>query len=217
MKFVISFIFIALMFCNCTRAPEGQKTETTAAVAVPEPAVVAETYTVNTTTSLVEWEGTEPGDEGHRGTLRIANGALQVNDSILTGGTFVLDMNSITVTDLSGNGKKKLETHLKTGDFFETEKFPTGKFEITKVEVLTGNADATHNISGNLMLRDSTKNVTFPAKVSIADGKLTATTPAFTIDRTQWGVVYRSGIIGTLKDKLINDQIGLVIKLDASK
>jgi polyisoprenoid-binding protein YceI len=85
------------------------------------------------------------------------------------------------------------------------------------VQAVSGNPEVTHNISGNLTLRDSTKQVTLPAKVMLDGSRLVATTPPFTIDRTQWGVVYRSGLVGTLKDKLINDQIGLAIQLEASK
>ena len=39
------------------------------------------------------------------------------------------------------------------------------------------------------------------------------TTPEFTINRTEWGVNYNSGILGTVKDKLIADDVKLSITL----
>jgi polyisoprenoid-binding protein YceI len=125
-------------------------------------------------------------------------------------------MNSIANSDLTAeNGKEKLEGHLKTGDFFETEKYPTGKFEITSVSAASGVEDATHLIEGNLTMKGVTKSVKLPAHVAITDSKITAVTPAFTINRTEWGITFKSGIIGTVKDKSINDEIGLVISLAA--
>ncbi len=52
-------------------------------------------------------------------------------------------MNSLTSVDLKDDAEQlsKLNGHLKSGDFFETEKFPTSSYEITKVtpsaEVIT--------------------------------------------------------------------------------
>lgn len=212
------FSSVLFLFAACTNAPEGQKVEAEQAEAVTQaPATPGTVYAVNTASSGIEWQGTEPSGDGHSGVLSIQQGNLELKDDQIAGGMFVLDMNSISVGDLTGGKKEKLESHLKDGDFFETNRFPTGKFEITAVEAVGGNPEVTHNITGNLMLRDSTKSITIPAQVSVANGVLTAVTPKFTIDRTQWGVVYRSGLIGTLKDKLIDDQIGLKIKLEARK
>lgn len=208
-------LIIAGIGLNCSRSPQGQQVSAEKAQEVTPTAAEGREYLIDTTASLINWEGTEPGDEGHKGTLRLQDGTLQVQDSMLVGGKFTLNMNSISVSDLSGARKAKLESHLKDGDFFETNRFPQGSFEITKVTPLVGIPAANHEISGNLTLRDSTKNVTFPANVSWQGATLVATTPPFTIDRTQWGVVYRSGIIGTLKNKLINDQVGLTIQLTA--
>jgi polyisoprenoid-binding protein YceI len=218
MKYGFLAPIMALMMISCSQAPEGQAVQAEAA-AQPQiaEAPTAETYVVNLAASRIDWQATEPGDEGHTGNLKLQSGELKVADGAIVGGAFVLDMNSIAVTDLTGNRKAKLESHLKDGDFFETNTYPTGRFEITSVQAVSGNPEVTHNISGNLTLRDSTKQVTLPAKVMLDGSRLVATTPPFTIDRTQWGVVYRSGLVGTLKDKLINDQIGLAIQLEASK
>jgi len=38
-----------------------------------------------------------------------------------------MDMSTITVTDLSGESKGKLEGHLKSEDFFGIAKYPKGR------------------------------------------------------------------------------------------
>jgi len=78
-------------------------------------------------------------------------------------------MNSINATDLSGEYQGKLNGHLKNGDFFEVEKFPTASFKITSVKK---NSDKVYNklVTGNLTVKGKTSPVSFPAKVSYANG-----------------------------------------------
>jgi polyisoprenoid-binding protein YceI len=202
---------MALGMVACSSSPEGEKVTAGDKQEVKEVKAAAKTITVNAATSLVTWVGTKPAGE-HKGELKVKSGSLQLLDGNLVGGSFVLDMASINVTDLEGEEKGKLEGHLKMGDFFEVEKFPEGKFEIVNIAPLAGQENATHTIGGNLTLRDSTKFVELPAKITIAEGKLTAVTPQFTIDRTKWGIVYKSSKLG---EAAINDNMGIAIKLEA--
>jgi polyisoprenoid-binding protein YceI len=177
----------------------------------------ASVYKVNTTTSNVTWAGSKLGGK-HTGTVKLSAGELKMDKGNITAGSFDLDMTTIEVTDLAaGKGKESLEGHLKAGDFFEVEKFPKGKFVITKVEPVTGQAGITHNITGNLTLRDKTNPVTFGATVAADKKTVTASTTTFKINRTTWGITFHSGISGVVKDKLIYDDIELTIKLNAAK
>ena len=69
---------------------------------------------------------------------------------------------------------------------------------------------------GNLTLKGITKSVTIPATVNMTENKLMASTPQFTIDRTEWNVMYGSSGLGLAKDKIINDRVGLSIELQAA-
>ena len=51
--------------------------------------------------------------------------------------------------------------------------------------------------------------------VSLGESGLNAVTPRFTIDRTQWNVMFHAGVLGTAKDEIINDLLGLQIQLVA--
>lgn len=182
------------------------------------------TYNVNSATSKVMWEGTKPTG-AHNGTVDVSQGTVSVKDGKVTGGKFKLDMNTITVLDLEGDGKTDLEGHLKglgEGDsadhFFNVNKYPTATFEITKVTGLSGNAEANSLVYGNLTMKDVTKQVSFKANIKADANGVTVETPQFTIDRTQWNIKYGSkSIFPDLKDKFINDDLGLKIVLTASK
>ncbi len=200
----------AFFMVACTSTP-GEKVEAGEKQEVQEVANTAKTLSVDTENSNINWVGTKPTGQ-HEGMMKIQSGELMLEGEQLVGGKFTMDMGSITVTDLEGEEKGKLEGHLKMGDFFEVEKYPTALFEITKVEAVEGAQNATHNITGNLTMRDQTKSVVIPAKVSYNDGQLKAETPPFKIDRTEWGIVYKSSKVG---DMAINDEMGIQINLMA--
>lgn len=219
----INALFIALsmtmLMVACADAPEGQKVEANEAVGTEtadmDATTDAITYIVDPEASEIDWVGSKPGGQ-HTGSVKLASGELMVNNEELVGGTFTLDMTTITDEDLEGEKKAKLEGHLKTGDFFEVEKFPTATFEVVSVEPATDNPDASHHITGNLAMKGTTKSVTLPATVEMTEEGLMATTPKFTINRTEWGVNFKSGILGVAKDEAIHDEIGLQITLKAA-
>src|SRR3954463_16307757 len=76
-----------------------------------------------------------------------------------------------------------LTNHLKSPDFFEVRRFPTAKFESTKIEPGTGTAQVT----GKLTMHGVTKEVSFPAVIEI-DGAGVKLKSEFVIDRTDFGM-----------------------------
>ena len=211
---LVSGIFMACQNSagNADAAKTGDATEEAAA---PTDAAVA--YTVDTEASVVKWEGYKPGKYGHNGTMKLRDGSIGVKDGQVESGSFTIDVSSLESTDLVDNPDKKmkLEGHLKSGDFFEVEKYPNGKFAMTGIAPLEGNADANYTVTGNLILKDITKAIEIPANITVADGSVSITTPEFTINRTEWGVTYGSGVIGTIKDQMIADDVKLKIELVA--
>jgi polyisoprenoid-binding protein YceI len=223
MKIAPKFFALMLLFVvgfACNSADKGEKIEATDATEeVAEATAAATDYDVNTATSMISWKGYKTFDIGdeHTGMLKLTDGTLSVEDGNIVAGSFTIDMNSIENEDLKGTeGEAKLVGHLKSDDFFAVEEFPEAKFEITSVEAVSGNANATHNITGNLTMRDQTKQISFPANVSVSGDQLTATVSEFTIDRTQWNVMYgNEGIVDLAKDKVISNDLTLKIVLNA--
>jgi polyisoprenoid-binding protein YceI len=175
---------------------------------------------INLEESRVNWTGKKPGGE-HFGYLKLSGGEIILDHNEIKSGSFTFNMNTITDTDLADESNKtKLIGHLKSADFFDVQKYPSAKFVIIKVTRLPasrtnkGEIKSTHNIEGNLTLKDITRKINFDASVNILKGKLTATSLPFTIDRTQWGVNYKSkSIVAGLKDQFIFDDITLTIDL----
>lgn len=211
----------ALLFTTSCKKAAGDAAEVAEAAKVA--VSTGKTLAVNIGSSIVNWEGAKPTGT-HTGTIALSSGEITVDGNMIEGGSFVLDMNSITCTDLEGDMKAGLESHLKgtaegkEDHFFNVAKYPTGTFEITKVTKVDGDEEATHLIYGNLTIKGVTKEVGFKALVGIGKDRIEVTTPPFTIDRTQWGVNYNSKtVFEGLGDKFVNDEIGLTIKLSAGK
>jgi polyisoprenoid-binding protein YceI len=200
----------AFLLVACGSTP-GEKVETGEEQEVQEVAATAATLSVDTDNSMINWVGSKPGGQ-HEGNMKIQGGQLMLEGETLVGGKFTMDMSSINVTDLEGEKKGELEGHLKTGDFFEVEQYPTSTFEITNVEAVEGEENVSHHITGNLTMKEQTKSVKIPAMVSYNNGVLKATTPNFKIDRTEWGIVYKSSKVG---DMMINDEMSIKIDLTA--
>lgn len=210
------FLAISLLF-SCSSKPKGEAAKTGEAKGAAAAPASAATYAVDIAQSDVTWAGSKPNGT-HTGKIKLSSGTLSVADGKLVSGEFTLDMNSLENTDMeAGDGKEKLEGHLKNADFFDVEKYQTSKFVITNVSALDGKPGVTHSITGNLTMKDITKSITFDANVAILTNSVSAVAPSFTINRTEWGINYKSGIIGTIKDKAINDDVALNINLRATK
>ena len=214
---IFTLLLAVSLFTSCKNTPKGEKVEAKDAMEENAASTAATSFTVDTKTSKVMWTGSKPTGQ-HMGTIALSNGTIAVTNGNISGGEFTIDFTTLVNTDMKpGEGKEDLEGHLKTGDFFEVEKFPTGTFKVTSVDAVSGNAEITHNITGNLTMKGITKSVTIPTNVAMMGDKISAQSTAFTIDRTQWGITFHSGALGTAKDKIINDQVGLVITLVANK
>ncbi|WP_046368658.1 YceI family protein [Flavihumibacter petaseus] len=211
-KAFIAAAALAVFAVACNNGATSEQAATTEKQTAAE--ATGQNFNIDTTASLVEWAGTKPIGT-HTGTFHLSTGNFSVENGQLKAGSFTIDINSLNNLDMkAGEGKEKLEGHLKSADFFDATKYPTAKFEITSVEPLANDSAATHQISGNLTLKDSTKNVTFPAKVVVAENGVKATAK-FSIDRTQWGLFY--GNDKSLGDKFIRPEVDITLNIAANK
>ena len=184
--------------------------------AAPVAEATGKTYNVSTANSVINWKGSKIAGS-HTGTFKLSNGTLNVEGNKITGGEFTIDIKSIKNTDMAaGEGKEDLEGHLLAADFFDAAKYPTAKFEITKVTSLAGQAEANALVYGNLTLKEVTKEIGFKAQTKISESGVSISTPTFKINRTDFGMKYGSAsFFDNLKDKAINDEVELSISLTA--
>jgi polyisoprenoid-binding protein YceI len=218
MKFLGAGILAAIAFTACSDAPKGDKAIITDQQQTA--AVTGQTFSVDTAASKIRFNGNGVG-KNHAGTFRLSSGTVALADNQLTGGQFNINIGSMDMEEKGDMFQTKLKGHLLSGDFFDAEKFGVAKFEITKVDPYTANgtdtsivSGANFSISGNLTLKDVTKNITFPAKVDL-DGNTLKAKGNFDIDRRQWNMNY--GNDKTLGDKFISETVNIELDLEAKK
>ncbi|MES2621775.1 MAG: YceI family protein [Bacteroidota bacterium] len=226
--FLAVILFSAIFNTACKNSPESDEAVTTAPKEVADES--GQTFVIQNSESAIEWIGTKVSGY-HEGKVPIKSGRLTVKAGGIASGNFVLDLANITVTGpkaskTEANGK--LEGHLKSGDFFDVEKFPEGSFEITSVKPYTEAvteaddprqeaiskykvANPTHKVSGNLTLKGITKNIEFSAKITLS-GNSAEAIAKFNIDRTQWDIVYPGK-----PDDLIRNEVHLGIMIKATR
>jgi polyisoprenoid-binding protein YceI len=198
------------------------------------------TLEIDTESSKIDWRGYKPTGQ-HFGYIPVAEGQVTVEGEVLKGARFVFDITGLKIQDMEETEESypKLWGHLQSSDFFDAANFPQAVFELTSVEPYaiasiedkkefetanTPKSDSeiaaenpTHWISGNLTMRGTTKNIKFPAYVSIADGSVTAKA-GFNIDRTAWGLAYgdESNAVDKAKDQFIYNTVSVGFDIKAN-
>ncbi len=190
-------------------------------------------YDVNTEASSITWEGTGVGKK-HMGTIPVS-GTFAITQGVfaITKDTPVLtfDLARITSTDPSGSNEQLL-AHLKSPDFFDVATYPTASLQITSItprtEYITNKENALADtayptdpnnaaFTGELTMRGSTVPVSGIAMFS-AEDTMVHFTGNLSIDRTQWGINFRSGsVVKDLGDKLIEDEVMINFDIVAKK
>lgn len=201
---------------SCDQAPKGDEAVITDQELAKEG--VGETYIVDTVRSWIRFTGHGVG-KNHPGTFKLSYGKVMATNDAVTGGTFVMNIASMNMEQEGEMIETKLRPHLLSGDFFDAEAFGTSQFEITKIEPYKEKdgekslvEGANFYISGNLQIKNVTKNITFPARVDL-DGNRLEARANFDIDRRQWQMNY--GNDKTLGDKFISETVNIELHLVA--
>lgn len=207
------------ILASCNNAPKGD--EATVDAEQEAAAKRGQTLAVDVNQSEVTWIGTKPVG-AHYGTFKLTSGEIAVEENMVTGGEFVIDINSMVITDQDADSyRENLRGHLVSEDFFKAEEHPTATFTITKVAPITDQLKATSKVenanyvvSGNLTLRDTTNNITFPAYINV-NGDMVEAKANFDINRTWWKMHY--GNDSSLGDKFIRPEVNVGLNLMAKK
>lgn len=185
----------------------------------PATGVYGKILTLDPQNSKMEWKGYKifkSESTSHFGTIKFVSGEIIIQGDNIIGGKFLADMNSLNSVDLQDDPeqKNKLETHLKSDDFFSVKKFPTATFEITKTEE-NKTGDYNTVLEGNLTIKGTTKPVKFNANVSTDGNNATIATEPTDINREDFGVKFQT----PLGDGMIQNEITLqaIIKASAKK
>jgi hypothetical protein len=191
-------------------AHRGGDARTARVGGVVAPASPSDSLPADLRRSVVRWTGTKFRGRGrHEGTVPLAAGALALCGARVCGGHFVLDMRRLAVTDIPPHetvARARLTRHLRSADFFWTERHPTATFVLDEA---TRGADGTFQVAGALTLRGVTHPLAFPATLE-TDGGARLVRARLRVDRRRWGVTYR---FDPIRNELVDDEIALVLEM----
>jgi len=136
---------------------------------------------------------------------------LFIADGNLVGGSFTIDINSLTNEDLKGKMKTNFTNHMKSGDFLEAEEYPTAQFEITNVLLGSDEDEANYTLEGNLTIKDVTKVITIPAHFNGTSLKAD-----IQINRTDYNMKWGSKnfVKNLAANRVVKDKFKLEISID---
>jgi polyisoprenoid-binding protein YceI len=169
--------------------------------------------------SYFDWRASHLGGvEPRFGKMTAQSASVLVNNGEVTNASILVDMNSLTVENFGDDVESttKLTGHLLSPDLFNTEAFPTSKFELTSIAEGTGEYNS--SITGNLTILETTKSITFNANVTVSDNEVSVVSEDFAIVRQDWGIIYHTeGDEGVPGEYVIANDIGFTINLTVSK
>ncbi len=209
--FMAMALSLGLMATSCGGG-EAPKQDETQNAQTPEAEAPAEkmTFSVDLASSSVNWEGTMMGMYSHSGTINLTEGALTTEGGKVTGGSFTVDMASMTPTDENYDPAKdqtpeKLVGHLSSPDFFDVANNPTASFEIT------GANEDNSEIMGTLTVRGKSNPAT--VKDVVFDSENGTATGSLTFNRKDFDVMFDM----PMQEMVLSNDIVLNINLVAAK
>jgi polyisoprenoid-binding protein YceI len=156
---------------------------------------------VDLSKSELAWKGTKVTGE-HYGKISLSKADLKLNKKgLIKKGELEVNMDSLTITDLTGEWAQKFLGHIKSEDFFDIKKFPTAKLVIQN--------DTGKELKGKLTIKGKTNKVTIPYSKEGKNYK-----GVLTFDRTKFDMIYGSkDFFKNLGDKVIHNKVTLDFKV----
>ena len=209
-------LIVVVMLSSCVE--NGKQVESTEAATVN---IVKTnntiTYNKIKTGSFLDWKASHLGGIDQRlGKIYYKNASILVNNGKVSNANFVIDMSKMTVDNLPDDDAKELVKHLKSSDFFDIEKYPNSKFELTKIEATQGEYNS--KVIGNLSILGLAKSIAFNANINVSENAVSIKSENFSINRADWGLTYNSeGTKGVPLDYLISNEIGFKVNITLAK
>lgn len=168
--------------------------------------IEADTLMINLEKSKIRWVATEMrGTKRRTGIISFKDGLFLSLNGEIVGGKFTVDMETMDVTDVPTDeqiARKNLLNHLKSDDFFNVVHYPISTLKLTRVQKIKNDS---LKISGNLKIREVTKNIEFYAYHK--NGKFRTN---FRFNRLDWNIAYE----GSWADKtLVDKDVELTIEI----
>jgi polyisoprenoid-binding protein YceI len=169
-------------------------------------------FNIKTAQSNIEWIGRKVTG-AHNGTIAVKSGVIIFDNGHLTKGNFAIDTRSIEILDITDpDTRGQFAAHLASDDFFNSDQYPEARYEIAHAEP---RGNGSYYIEGILTIKGISHAVNFDAQVTQVGERVTAT-GKITIDRTKFGIKFRSGnFFKDLGDTLIYNHFDLNVSINA--
>ena len=160
---------------------------------------------INLSESHIHWLGKKITGR-HEGKIDLLSGTLIMDNGLLMGGDFVVDMSSLAATDLNGTSAKKLEESLKSKEWFDVDNHPQAKLVFTSVVIQD---KGLYKITGDFTIKGITNPAAFELQVNDLEVKAKVI-----IDRALYNILHGSdSFFGNLKDKVIYNDFEINVNL----
>ncbi len=160
-------------------------------LAVPQTATT--TWNIDPVHSVAEFKVKHMMISNVKGQFTRVKGALALDETDLANSRVEASIEAASIN----TREEQRDTHLKSADFFDVEKFPTLSFKSTRVSRV---AEGELAVAGELTIHGVTRNVVFTVEGPTAPGKdpwgntrigLSATTK---INRKDFGLTYNAAL-----------------------
>lgn len=172
--------------------------------------------------------GLKFGATNHDGNLKMKSGNILLENNKITG-EVVINMLSMTNSDMPEGSGNRLVGHLKSADFFNVERFPSAKLKIEKSRIIEKLENGKYKmiIDGLITIKGNTKPISFETNVDL-DSKIKTAEGRMTFNRNDFDIQYRSEMHldnpntfwnklqttrDTAKDKVIRENIEIDFKV----
>ena len=196
---------LAAVMVGCVNPNDGkEEAKTNEEVVIDETVAPVEgkKYVIDTDSSAITFTGSKVSGS-HSGGWKKYDGVITVPEGEFTKASIVINFD---ITSMFSDDADLTDT-MKSEKMFDVAKYPTGKFVSTSIEK---KEDGNYAVSGNLSLKDKTKNITFTADVNLKDTSLTSESE-FTLNRTDFNINYDG-----LADDLIREKVLMTFYVEAA-
>lgn len=162
-------------------------------------------YLLNPGNTKVAFTGQKVGGN-HNGSFGKFTGNLHFNPGTLEQSKVDLEIDTSSLHTDSA----KLDAHLKSGDFFDVEKFPKARFKSVSLKPSEAKG-ATHTLTGTMEIKGIKKQMSFPVKITVDDNAVIAKAD-FVISRKAFKIDFDGAA-----DYLIKDDVPISLSINVPR
>lgn len=166
-------------------------------------------YTVEETSSVMEWKGYLNDGRSGNGSIRVKGELFISEKGTVLGGILKMPLATLIGTNLPAEDvKTQLISHFQSSDYSKMEKYPEADFKIKTIRPNQITPGA-YQASGDLTILGKTNPITFPVVITFLSNQVEVTGKV-SIDRAKWGIGFRNDSVIPNVKPIANLQFKLV-------